>query len=184
MTALLLSPTLLHAHTGVGSTTGFAHGFGHPLGGLDHLCAMVAVGLWAAQLGGRAIWAVPLSFVSIMALGGLLGMAHIGVPFVEQGIVVSVLMLGVFIAAAVRMPLWASMTVVGLFAIFHGHAHGAEMPETSSGFVYAVGFMMATALLHITGIGAGIAIQRLTRPQFVRIAGAALILCGGYMLLG
>ena len=128
LAAVFLVPSLAHAHVGVGETSGFAHGFGHPLSGLDHICAMVAVGLWAAQMGGRAIWAVPLTFVTVMAFGGLLGMMHVDVPFIETGIVVSVLTLGVFIAAAVRLPLIASIIVVGLFAICHGHAHGAEMP--------------------------------------------------------
>ncbi|MEO6054363.1 MAG: HupE/UreJ family protein, partial [Chthoniobacterales bacterium] len=139
----LLVPSLVHAHVGVGATNGFEHGFTHPLTGLDHICAMLAVGLWAAQMGGRAIWAVPLTFVSVMAVGGMLGMSGIALPFTEQGIILSVLTLGVLIAASARLPLVASMIIVGLFAIFHGHAHGAEMPETASGVLYAGGFILA-----------------------------------------
>jgi urease accessory protein len=133
-------------------------------------------------MGGRAIWAVPLTFVSVMALGGALGMLGVHVPFVETGIVISVLALGVLIAASVHLPLAVSIIVVGLFAIFHGHAHGAEMPETSSGFAYAAGFIIATAFLHACGIGLGIAIQKLASPAVVRFAGIAIVLCGGYLL--
>jgi urease accessory protein len=183
LAAILLLPSLAHAHVGVGETSGFVHGMGHPLSGLDHICAMVAVGLWAAQMGGRAIWAVPLTFVSVMALGGALGMLGVHIPFVETGIVISVLALGVLIAASVHLPLAVSIIVVGLFAIFHGHAHGAEMPETVSGFAYAAGFIIATAFLHACGIGLGIAIQKLASPAVVRFAGIAIVLCGGYLLL-
>src|SRR4029077_9056522 len=161
---LLCIPSLARAHVGVGQTGGFSHGFGHPLSGLDHICAMVAVGLWAAQMGGRAIWAVPLTFISVMAFGGFLGMLHVQIPFIETGIVISVLTLGVFIAAAVRMPLIASVLIIGLFAIFHGHAHGEETLEKASGLAYAVGFVLATALLHAIGIGLGIGIQKISKP--------------------
>jgi urease accessory protein len=178
---LLCVPSLARAHVGVGQTSGFSHGFGHPLSGLDHVCAMVAVGLWAAQMGGRAIWAVPLTFVSVMAFGGFLGVLHVQIPFIETGIVISVLTLGVFIAAAVRMPLIASILIVGLFAIFHGHAHGEEMLEKASGLAYAVGFVLATALLHAIGIGLGIGIQRISKPLVVRLAGVAIVLCGIYI---
>ena len=183
LAAALLLPSLAHAHVGVGATGGLWHGLGHPLSGLDHICAMVAVGLWAAQMGGRAIWAVPLTFVSVMALGGALAMLGVHVPFVETGIIVSVLTLGVLIAAAVRLPLFASILVVGMFAIFHGHAHGAEMPETASGLAYAAGFIVATAFLHVCGIGLGIAIQRLASPAIVRFAGIAIVLCGSCLWL-
>lgn len=178
LAALLLAPTLAQAHTGVGDTNGFAHGFGHPLTGLDHLLAMIAVGLWAAQIGGRALWAVPLSFVSVMAVGGVLGIAGVPVPFVEQGIATSVLLLGLMIAFAVRMPLGFSVPLVALFAICHGHAHGAEMPASASGLAYAVGFMIATAFLHCIGIGLGILIQRYTAAPVLRLAGAAIAVIG------
>jgi urease accessory protein len=175
---LFLAPTLAHAHTGVGDTHDFTHGFSHPLFGLDHLLAMVAVGLWAAQIGGRALWAVPLTFVSIMAVGGALGITGVPVPFVEQGIATSVLLLGLFIALSVRMPLAFSIPIVGLFAICHGHAHGAEMPVDASGLAYAAGFMITTAMLHCCGIGLGIAIQRATTASVLRAAGAAIAVVG------
>lgn len=181
LAAALLTPALAHAHTGMGSTGGFAHGFSHPLGGLDHLCAMIAVGLWAAQMGGRAIWAVPLTFVSVMAFGGFLGMMQVQVPFVESGIVLSVLMLGVFIAAAARLPLAASVLIVGLFALCHGHAHGSEMPVAASGLAYALGFVGATALLHAVGIGLGVGIQKASQPLVVRLTGGAIALCGLFL---
>ena len=158
------------------------HGLAHPLGGLDHLCAMLAVGLWAAQTGGRALWAVPLTFVGVMTLGGMLPLLDIGLPFVEPGIVLSVLLLGVLIAAAVRLPLWLGSSMVGLFALWHGHAHGAEMPENASGIGYALGFMLATASLHLAGIGFGLGMQRLARERLVRFAGAGIALCGVYLV--
>lgn len=178
---LLLFPGLAQAHVGVGDTSGFSHGFCHPLGGLDHLCAMIAVGLWAAQTGGRSLWAIPLTFVAVMAFGAVLGMAGAQVPFVERGIVVSVLALGVLIAASARLPLAPSIILVGLFAVFHGYAHGAEMPTTAPGFGYGIGFILATALLHLCGIGIGIGIQRLASAAFVRFAGAVIALCGAYL---
>lgn len=181
LAAALIFPSFAQAHVGIGQAGGFSHGFGHPLGGLDHICAMVAVGLWAAQMGGRAVWAIPLTFVSVMALGGFLGMMHVEIPWIETGIVLSVLILGVFIAAALRLPLYASVLLVGLFAIFHGHAHGAEMPETASGLTYAAGFILATALLHTIGISLGIGIQKISRPLIVRLAGVGLVLCGAYL---
>ena len=151
------------------------------MSGLDHICAMVAVGLWAAQRGGRAVWLVPLTFVGAMAVGGLLGMTSVYVPFVEEGIVVSVLVLGVFIAVAARLPLVTSAVIIGLFAIFHGHTHGAEMPETASGFAYGAGFMLATALLHAVGIATALCISRIGQLRLVRFAGAAIALCGVYL---
>ena len=178
LAALIFAPALAHAHTGAGDTHGFAHGFGHPLLGLDHLLAMIAIGLWAAQIGGRALWAVPLTFVSVMAAGGALGIAGVPVPFTEQGIATSVLLLGLFIAMAVRMPLAFSIPIVALFAVCHGHAHGAEMPVDASGIAYAGGFMIATATLHAAGIGLGIAMQRHTPAAMLRMAGAAIAVVG------
>jgi hydrogenase/urease accessory protein HupE len=124
--ALCLVPTTAFAHVGIGSASGFIHGFMHPLSGLDHQLAMVLVGIFAYRLGGRALWLVPLTFVSVMALGGFLGVARIPVPFVEVGIALSVIVLGAIVAFGVKAPVAVAMGVVGLFAIFHGHAHGSE----------------------------------------------------------
>ena len=157
----LLAPTAALAHTGVGDTSGFGHGFGHPISGMDHVLAMVMVGVFAAQLGGRALWLVPATFVAVMALGGALGAAGVDVPFVETGIALSVIVLGAVVALNVKAPVAAAMGLVGLFAVFHGHAHGAEMPEDAGGLAYAAGFMLATALLHATGLGFGVAIGAL-----------------------
>ena len=179
MVALLLLPSFAYAHVGVGGASGFMHGLTHPTGGLDHVCAMLAVGLWAAQMGGRSVWAVPLTFVGVMALGGALPMLGISLPFVEPGIVLSVLLLGVLIAAAVRLPLLLSSSMVGLFALWHGHAHGAEMPELASGIGYALGFVLATALLHAIGIAFGLGMRR--RERVIHAAGAGIALCGVYL---
>jgi urease accessory protein len=178
---LLALPSIAHAHVGVGEPSGFYNGAIHPITGLDHICAMVAVGLWAAQRGGKAIWLVPLTFVSVMAIGGWLGTMGRSVPFVEQGIVASVLILGVLIAAAVRLPLVVSVLIVGLFALFHGHAHGAEMPATASGLLYGLGFIFSTVFLHLCGIGLGLSAQRFGTPQLVRYAGVAIMACGVYL---
>ena len=154
--ALALVPSLATAHTGLGHVDGFAHGFAHPLGGLDHVLAMVMVGLFASQLGGRARWLVPASFVSVMVLGGMFGIAGIGVPFVELGIGLSIVVLGVVVAYNFQAGLTAAMALVGFFAVFHGYAHGAEMPESVSGLAYGLGFVLATATLHAAGLGFGL----------------------------
>jgi urease accessory protein len=164
---LAVTPSLAFAHLGIGDTDGIAHGFMHPVTGIDHVLAMVAVGLFAAQLGGRALWLVPLTFVAMMACGGAVGMAGLQLPYVEIGIGLSVVVLGGLVATGLNPPLAIAMALVGFFAIFHGHAHGAEMPDTASGFAYAGGFIVATALLHATGIGFGMVIGR-TVPIYRR----------------
>lgn len=169
------------AHTGAGSTVGFWHGAEHPISGLDHILAMVTVGLWAAQLRGRALWGIPLAFVGAMALGGALGMMGVAVPFVEGGIVLSVLLLGFFVATSLRLPLPLSAVIVGIFAIFHGNAHGLEMPETASGLLYGAGFIISTAVLHMVGIGLGVGMQRLLRAPAVRLVGGAVALGSIYL---
>jgi urease accessory protein len=180
--AIFLLPTLAQAHPGMpGHTHGLANGLAHPLTGLDHICAMVAVGLWAAQRGGRALWLVPSVFVSVMILGGVLGMAAVPMPFVGPGIAASVLVLGLLIAAAVRLPLPVSAMLVGVFALFHGYAHGAEMPDSASGMAYGVGFVAATAGLHLLGIVSGFVAQRFGSARMVRYAGGAIAVCGLYL---
>lgn len=179
--AVLLVPVLAHAHVGVGQTSGIAYGLAHPVSGLDHFVAMVAVGLWASQRGGRAIWAVPLSFVAVMAAACLAGKAGVPVPFIEQGIAASVLVLGMLIVAAIRLPVGASVLLVALFALFHGHAHGSEMPATVSGFAYGAGFMLSTALLHLLGIGLGTTVQRMISHRATRYAGGAVAAVGMYL---
>jgi urease accessory protein len=157
------------------------YGLAHPVGGLDHLCAMLAVGLWAAQIGGRALWVLPLTFVGMMALGAGLTVSGYSLPFDEPGIVLSVLLLGSLVSAAIRLPLWLGSSIVGLFALWHGHAHGAEFPEFASGMAYAAGFVLATAALHIVGIAFGLGMRQLARERFVRYAGAGVALFGVYL---
>ncbi|MEX2202391.1 MAG: HupE/UreJ family protein [Dongiaceae bacterium] len=175
------------AHTGAGATTGFAYGFAHPIGGLDHVLAMVAVGLFAYLLKGKALWLVPAAFVGMMAIGGIVGVFGIPVPMVELGIALSVVVIGGLIAFGKNMPIAAAMAIVGMFAIFHGHAHGTEMPATASGLAYGLGFMLATALLHGTGILAGFGIGKLSDVHGMKIArasGAALSVAGLAILAG
>ena len=182
-----LLPTAAWAHPGHDTTVGFVQGFVHPVTGIDHVLAMIAVGLFAANLGGRALWAVPLSFVAVMALGGALGVAGIAVPFVEAGIAVSVIVLGLAVALRWQWPVAGAMALVGVFAIFHGHAHGTEMPLDASGIEYGLGFMLATALLHAAGIGFGLGMARFGRahaPRAIQFGGAAMAVAGLGILTG
>ncbi|WP_160006352.1 HupE/UreJ family protein [Rhizobium sp. 18055] len=185
--AIVLAPSLAFAHTGVGETVGFVHGFSHPLSGLDHILAMVMVGVLAWQIGGRAVWIVPTTFVAVMAVGGALGMMGIAIPFVEAGIALSVIVLGAVIALGIRAPVAIAAGMVGLFAIFHGHAHGSEMPAAAGGIAYAAGFMIATAVLHIAGLALGFVIAKVgdARGAFVtRSAGGLAALAGVGLLTG
>jgi urease accessory protein len=182
-TPAILTPAVAFAHTGVGETSGFVHGFGHPISGLDHVLAMVMVGVFAWQLGGRALWLVPTTFVAVMALAGALEIAGIGVPFVEIGIAVSVVALGAIVAFDLKPHTAAAMGVVSLFAVFHGHAHGAEIPEDAGGVAYAAGFMIATAILHLVGIGTGFLIGAADKG-LVRLAGGLTTVAGVALLVG
>ena len=182
---LLASPAF--AHTGVGATHGFDHGFLHPLTGVDHILAMVSVGLLAAHIGGRALWLVPATFIAVMAVAGAIGMSGLEIPFVETGIAVSVLVLGLVVMTRLALPLGLAMGLVGFFAIFHGHAHGAEMPADASGLAYGLGFMTATALLHAVGVGMGVALGRAGKTvatSAARAGGAAIAAAGVGRLAG
>lgn len=183
-TALLLGaagPAL--AHTGVGSVHGFTAGLAHPLAGADHLLAMLAVGLWAGLVGGRARLAYPLAFVAMMVVSGLWGMSGAALPGVEIGIAVSVITLGLAIALKAAPPLAAGTAACALFAIFHGHAHGAELPEGASSLGYALGFVLSTVALHGAGLAlAGVLAAR--APLVARIAGGGLALAGVAILAG
>jgi urease accessory protein len=172
LSLLVFLPNLASAHILLGTSHGFQDGFLHPLTGWDHLLAMVAVGLWAAQHRGRALWLVPLSFVSVMMLGGILGLTGVYLPGAELAIAISVLALGGLVATMTRFTPSLSMAVVGLFALFHGYAHGHEMPAAAGAFPFSVGFVMATALLHGLGIAAGLSLQK--QPRVLRWAGAAI----------
>jgi urease accessory protein len=182
----LLVPSVASAHTGVGDTTGFWHGLQHPISGLDHILAMVSVGLWAAQIGGKALWMVPSAFVLAMAGSSVMG--HFGVPLpgVEQGILASDFILGLILLFAARLPLAVSTGVVAILAIFHGYAHGAEMPETASGLAYGIGFIISTTALHLTGVGMGLGIDRYQpklQELLFRIGGGATVVGAVYVLI-
>jgi urease accessory protein len=184
--AVAFLPVAASAHVGAGDTHGFLHGFSHPLSGIDHTLAMVAVGLFAAQLGGRALWLVPLTFVSVMALAGIAGMAGVKLPFAEIGIGMSIAVLGLAIAFRLSVPTLVAMSVVGFFAIFHGHVHGTEMPESASGLAYGLGFLCATALLHTTGVGLGLTIAKANENysrKIVQIGGGAMAIAGITILM-
>jgi urease accessory protein len=183
--AFTLVPSAAFAHPALGDAHGFVQGLAHPLSGLDHVLAMVTVGLFAWQLGGRALWLVPAAFVLAMAAGGAIAMLGVSVPLVEFGIALSIIVLGAVVALGVKAPLALAAGLVALFAIFHGHAHGSEMPLEASAAVYGAGFVLATALLHMVGIALGIAIGRIGNTHgwaayrlgggFVALAGVALL---------
>ena len=183
----VLVPTIALAHTGHGETSGLMHGLTHPITGIDHVLAMVAVGMLAAQLGGRMLWLVPLSFVGVMAVAGALGMAGIQLPFAEVGIALSIVVLGLAVAYRFNLPALAAMALVGFFAVFHGHVHGVEMPAAASGLLYAAGFAGATAMLHVAGVGVGLLVA-LDRGKLgrgvVQVGGSAIALFGITILAG
>lgn len=179
---LLLAPAVAGAHPTTGGVGGLVGGFLHPLTGLDHVAAMVAVGLWGAYLGAPAMWLLPVIFPMVMAFGGALGVIGVPLPGVEICIALSGVMLGLAVAAAARPPLWVAGTMVGTFAIFHGHAHGTELPHAANPFTYAVGFVLATGLLHLGGISLGL-LTRWPWGQVVVRTGGGLIACIGFGFL-
>jgi urease accessory protein len=176
--ALLISMHSAAAHTEGGLAGGFASGFAHPLLGADHIAAMVAVGLWGAFLGAPAIWLLPIVFPLVMALGGVLGILGVPLPGVEIGIAVSAVVLGMMVALAVRPHLAIAAILVGAFAIFHGYAHGAELPEGGNAVAYSVGFVIATGLLHLFGIAIGLLTRWPAGVTAVRFAGSAIAIAG------
>lgn len=178
--ALLGLPGLAEAHTGAHPLVadGLAAGFLHPFSGLDHLLAMVAVGLWAASLGGIARWVVPASFVAIMTLGAVGGVYGLALPAVETLIAMSVIALGAMVALSVRVPVAAAAAIVALFGLFHGHAHGAEMPAMAQPLSYGLGFIVATVMLHGAGLALGTWLPRIAPARAIRFAGGAIAAAG------
>ncbi|QDU26003.1 HupE / UreJ protein [Anatilimnocola aggregata] len=173
-----------HTHTDP-TGSGLHAGFFHPLLGLDHLLAMFAVGLLATQIGGRAMWALPAAFLGMMIVGGGLGIAGFAMPGIEIAIALTVVTLGIALAFGRKYPLLAAAVVIGLFGLLHGHAHGTEMPGSTQPVMYAMGFILATAGLHLAGVGAGLLFVRGQQdPLFVRLSGAAISLAGVMILLG
>lgn len=181
-TAFALLPATAHAHAQIGEASGFAIGFLHPLTGLDHVIAMVAVGLWGAQLGSPAIWMLPVTFPLVMALGGFLGLIGAPLPGVEIGIAMSGVLLGAAVMTERRPPLYVAAALVAVFAICHGHAHGAELPPGTNGLIYSIGFVVATGLLHACGIGIG-TIHRWSYGRLALRALGGLISAGGVFFL-
>lgn len=185
LTMVLLAPLVAIAHADAGDTTGgFLAGFFHPLLGWDHVVAMVAVGLWGAFLGAPAIWLLPVVFPLVMSIGGVLGVAGVPIPAVETGIALSAIVLGGMVAAAARPPLWVAAVLVGLFAIFHGHAHGTELPASANPLLFSLGFVMATGLLHVCGIAFGLLTRWPAGRVAVRTVGGSITLVGLAFLVG
>lgn len=170
------------AHTG-NMAGGFASGFMHPLFGWDHVVAMVAVGLWGAFLGMPAIWVLPVTFPLVMTIGGALGVAGVPLPGVEIGIALSAIVLGAMVAFAVRPPLWVAAVIVATFAIFHGHAHGTELPSAADPIAYSLGFVVATGLLHLAGIAIGLVVRWPRGKDVVRVCGIGIAVAGVVFLV-
>jgi len=173
----VLWPLYAWAHVGTGEAGGFVTGLQHPISGLDHVIAMLAVGLWGAQLGNPALWLLPVVFPMMMAGGACMGLMGFPLPGVEVGIAVSAIVLGLMVLAEARLKIYLAMVIVAFFAIFHGHAHGTELPAGQSGLLYSIGFVAATGCLHAVGIAIGL----IHRWQVGRLAlrGAGSIVCGG-----
>ena len=178
---LLCAPTAF-AHPQKGDAVGFLTGFRHPISGLDHVLAMVAVGLWGAQLGRPAIWLLPVAFPMVMAAGGMLGLMGVPLPGTEIGIALSAIMLGAAVMLEVRPPLSIAAILVGVFAIFHGHAHGTELPAGQSALLYSMGFVIATGCLHAVGIGIGTVHRWGWGQKALRVAGSLVAVGGAFFL--
>jgi urease accessory protein len=181
-----LIPSIVYAHDGsVLPFGGFLSGLVHPVLGYDHLLAMLSVGILSAQIGGRAIWTVPATFVSVMALGGALGFIDIGLPSTELGIAASLVILGSIIAAERKLPILLAMAGVGFFAVFHGYAHGTEIPQTAEPVAYATGFLTGTALIHIAGLVIGDIAKHYQRgPIALRVGGSLIAIAGVLFIFG
>lgn len=182
--SLTMFAGLASAHEGAGISGGFTSGFLHPILGWDHVIAMVAVGLWGAFLGKPAIWILPVVFPLVMAFGGALGVMGVPIPAVETGIAVSAIVLGTMVAAAARPNIWVAAVIVGMFAIFHGHAHGTELPNAANPLAYSLGFVIATGLLHLSGIAFGSLTQWPAGKIVVQASGAVIALVGVGFLTG
>lgn len=170
------------AHVNKGEARGFLSGLHHPISGLDHVMAMIAVGLWGAQLGAPAIWVLPVAFPMVMALGGMMGLLGIPVPGIEYGIAASMILLGAAVMMELRPPLALAAVLVGFFAIFHGHAHGTELPAGQSGLLYSIGFVMATGCLHGVGISIGLVHRWGWGQRALRAAGAVIAAAGLFFM--
>jgi len=180
--AVLLWTQLAQAHIQKGEAAGFLTGVRHPISGLDHVLAMIAVGLWGAQLGKPAIWVLPVAFPMVMAFGGMLGLMGVPLPGTEYGIAASAILLGAGVLLELRPPLVAAATLIGFFAIFHGYAHGTELPPGQNGLLYSMGFVIATGCLHAVGISIGTVHRWQWGQTFVRAAGGVVAAAGIFFL--
>ncbi len=180
----LLLSAAAHAHSDQVSTGGFMAGYLHPLTGLDHLLAMIAVGIWGATLGAPLIWALPVAFPFMMVVGGVLAIFGVPLPFVEQGVALSVLVLGAAIAMRWRTPLPAAVGIVAFFGLLHGYAHGSELPGSAAPAAYAAGFVISTGLLHLAGIAFGNVKKVLHGEKILQAAGAIIALVGAWLIVG
>ena len=181
---LLLAAAPVWAHEQSGQAAGFLTGLKHPVSGLDHVLAMISVGLWGAQLGNPAVWLLPVVFPVVMAFGGFLGLVGVPLPGTEVGIALSAILLGLMVAFEARPPLWVAAGLVGFFGVFHGYAHGTELPAGENALLYSVGFVIATGCLHGVGIGLGVAHRWSVGRFALRVAGATVALAGVYFLWG
>ncbi len=181
---VLMLSGVAYAHEGAGISGGFIAGFSHPLLGWDHVAAMVAVGLWGAFLGNPAIWILPVVFPLVMAFGGALGVIGIPIPSIETGIAVSAIVLGAMVAFAVRPPIWIAAVLVAVFAIFHGHAHGTELPGAANPLAFSAGFVISTGLLHLSGIAFGLLVRWPAGKIAVQTCGVLISLAGVGFLTG
>lgn len=179
---IVFTPASAYAHVQQGEAAGFLTGFLHPISGLDHVLAMVAVGLWGAQLGAPAIWVLPVAFPVVMAMGGMLGLMGVPVPGIEYGIAASAILLGAAVMFEVRASLVVTALMVGVFAIFHGHAHGTELPPGQSALLYSMGFVIATGCLHAMGIGIGTVHRWTWGQKLLRTAGAVVAMGGVFFM--
>lgn len=178
-----LMPGIAEAHITQVGNGGFLQGFEHPLSGADHLLAMFSVGLWGAQMGGRNVWTLPITFPLVMVLGGILGIAGVPLPAIETGIALSIIVLGTAIAFVWRPPEWLALSIIGIFAICHGYAHGAELPLAADPADFAIGFVLATGLIHLAGIAVGLGVQRKLGNRMIRIPGGLIAMGGLYFLV-
>jgi len=179
-----LWPEIAAAHVESGQAGGFLSGLSHPVSGLDHVLAMIAVGLWGAQLGRPALWLLPVAFPIMMAFGGMLGLVGMPLPGVEVGIAVSGVVLGALILGEIKMPILGAVVVVAFFAVFHGHAHGTELQPGQNAMLYSLGFVIMTGLLHGVGIGIGLLHRWDSGRVVLRGAGAVVMAGGLYFLWG
>ena len=175
---LVLCPSQAFAHLLGDEGGGFVSGFTHPISGLDHIVAMVSVGLWGSQLGAPAIWLLPVTFPIVMAFGGMLALMGVPLPGTEIGIALSAIGLGAMVATEAQPPLWIAALLVGFFAVFHGYAHGAELPPDENGVLFSIGFVVATGLLHLTGIGIGLIHRWKIGQATLRAAGVGVAIVG------